>query len=258
MARAIIGVMDSFGVGAADDADAFGDAGANTYGHIRAACAAGEADAAGLRQGPLATPNLTSLGLATADEMAAGAPGAARGAYGFAAERSFGKDTPSGHWEMMGLPVEFDWGYFPKDAPTFPPQLIADLIAAGDLPGVLGERHASGTQIIDELGESHIATGKPIVYTSADSVIQIAAHETHFGLARLLDLCAKARELVDAHNIGRVIARPFVGERPGEFKRTGNRKDIATPPHGPTLLDVYAATGRPVIGVGKISDIFAG
>ncbi|MEM6850718.1 MAG: phosphopentomutase [Pseudomonadota bacterium] len=258
MARAIIGVMDSFGVGAADDADAFGDAGANTYGHIRAACAAGEADAAGLRQGPLATPNLTSLGLATADEMAAGAPGAARGAYGFAAERSFGKDTPSGHWEMMGLPVEFDWGYFPKDAPTFPPQLIADLIAAGDLPGVLGERHASGTQIIDELGESHIATGKPIVYTSADSVLQIAAHETHFGLARLLDLCAKARELVDAHNIGRVIARPFVGERPGEFKRTGNRKDIATPPHGPTLLDVYAATGRPVIGVGKISDIFAG
>ncbi|MEL7029213.1 MAG: phosphopentomutase, partial [Pseudomonadota bacterium] len=244
MPRAFVGVLDSFGVGAADDADAFGDAGANTFGSIWTACARGEADVEGLRKGPLQIPNLMALGLGQA---AADASGGAldlgplpqpTGLHGYAAERSFGKDTPSGHWEMMGLPVEFDWGYFPREAPTFPPKLIADLIGRADLPGVLGERHASGTEIIEELGEEHIRTGKPIVYTSADSVIQIAAHETHFGLDRLYQVCATARELVDAYNIGRVIARPFIGERAGEFQRTGNRKDIATPPHGPTLLDI--------------------
>ena len=262
--RAIVGVLDPFGVGATDDAAAFGDQGANTFGHIAEACRDGQADRAGLRAGALTIPNLVSLGLAHAAEESAGAPPAVpkpdrvTGKYGFAAERSRGKDTPSGHWEMMGLPVAFDWGVFPPDPPSFPDELIDALIAEAALPGVLGNRHASGTVIIEELGGEHIATGKPIVYTSADSVFQIAAHETHFGLDRLYDACAVARRLVDAYNVGRVIARPFVGDRPGEFKRTGNRRDLATPPHAPTLLDRHVAAGGEVVSIGKISDIFAG
>lgn len=262
--RAIVGVLDSFGVGATDDAAAFGDQGANTFGHIAEACRDGQADRAGLRDGALTIPNLVSLGLAHAAEESAGTPPAVpkpdrvTGKYGFAAERSRGKDTPSGHWEMMGLPVAFDWGVFPPDPPSFPDELIDALVAEAALPGVLGNRHASGTVIIEELGAEHIATGKPIVYTSADSVFQIAAHETHFGLDRLYDACAVARRLVDAYNVGRVIARPFVGNRPGEFKRTGNRRDLATPPHAPTLLDRHVAAGGEVISIGKISDIFAG
>lgn len=263
MARAIIGVLDSFGVGAADDAEKFGDVGANTFGHIARACAQGEADVPGLRQGPLLIPNLMRLGLgalareATGFDLPLDEPAAYTGAFGFAAERSSGKDTPSGHWEMMGLPVEFDWGFFQKDAPSFPAELIDALIEQADLPGVLGNKHSSGTVILDELGEEHIRTGKPIVYTSADSVFQIAAHEEHFGLERLYELSAIARRLVDDYNIGRVIARPFVGETSGAFERTGNRRDIATPPHGPTLLDCYSDAGHDVVAIGKISDIFA-
>lgn len=263
MARALVGVLDSFGVGAADDAEKFGDEGANTFVHIAKACAAGEADVKGLRKGPLQIPNLLALGLdklardAGAVDLPLQEPASYVGAYGYAAEKSFGKDTPSGHWEMMGLPVEYDWGYFPKGPPSFPSGLLDTLIEQAGLPGVLGDRHASGTVIIEELGEEHIRTGKPIVYTSADSVFQIAAHEKHFGLKRLYETCEIARELVDEYNIGRVIARPFIGERKGQFKRTGNRRDYATPPHGPTLLDLYAEQGKPVIGIGKISDIFA-
>jgi len=153
--------------------------------------------------------------------------------------------------------VDYDWGYFPTTIPTFPKALTDAFIAATGVPGILGDCHASGTVIIEQYGEEHIRTGKPIVYTSADSVYQIAAHETHFGLERLDDCCRIARELVDAYNIGRVIARPFVGETPGTFQRTGNRHDYAMPPHAPTLLDRAAATGRQVAGIGKISDIFA-
>lgn len=264
MARAIIGVLDSFGVGAADDADKFGDAGANTFGHIALACAAHRADKPGLRRGPLNIPNLMRLGLGRLAKDATGLdiplqePARYAAAFGFAAERSRGKDTPSGHWEMMGAPVEFDWGMFAKGPPSFPPELVAALIEQARLPGVLGDRHASGTEILDDLGEEHIRTSKPIVYTSGDSVFQIAAHESHFGLQRLYSVCEIARRLVDDYNVGRVIARPFVGERRGAFERTGNRRDLATPPHRDTLLDLYARTGRPVIGIGKISDIFAG
>lgn len=263
MSRAIIAVLDSFGLGASEDAARFGDAGANTFGHIVAACAEGRADIAGHRQGPLAIPHLLGLGLGHAALQAAGnglaldLPARPTGLHGFAAELSRGKDTPSGHWEMMGLPVDFDWGYFPKGPPSFPAALLDALIARAGLPGVLGNRHASGTEIIEDLGLEHIRTGKPIVYTSADSVFQIAAHERHFGLERLYRLCELARELVDPYRIGRVIARPFVGEAPGQFVRTGNRKDYATPPHGPTLLNVAADAGRAVIGIGKIGDIFA-
>ncbi|MBU6297141.1 MAG: phosphopentomutase [Alphaproteobacteria bacterium] len=256
--RAIIAVLDSLGIGSAPDANCFGDAGANTFGHIADVCTGGK-----LGRGPLRVPNLFSLGLALAaheaDPAVAMPPsGEIVGRYGAAAELSKGKDTPSGHWEMMGLPVETDWGYFPRTVPTFPAALTEALVERARLPGVLGNCHASGTEIIDRLGTEHIRTGKPICYTSADSVFQIAAHETHFGLERLYEVCEIARGLVDDYNVGRVIARPFVGERSGEFKRTANRHDYATPPHKPTLLDVAKAQGSDVIAIGKISDIFAG
>lgn len=259
--RAFIAVLDSFGLGAAPDAERFGDAGANTFGHILQACAQGRADDA-RRNGPLVIPNLLSLGLGLAANhadagVAAMRNGAVTGRHGVARELSRGKDTPSGHWEMMGLPVEYDWGYFPKTVPTFPKALTDAFIARAKLPGILGDCHASGTVIINQYGEEHIRTGKPICYTSADSVFQIAAHETHFGLERLYEISHIARELVDPYNVGRVIARPFVGE-PGSFKRTYNRHDYAMPPHEPTLLDTAKSDGRDVTGIGKISDIFAG
>ncbi len=259
--RAIIGVLDSFGLGSAPDAARFGDAGANTFGHIARACAQGLPRKDG-RKGALDLPNMFALGLGKAAQQAdaaveVAAPKQIVGKYGYAAELGLGKDTPSGHWEMMGLPVDYEWGFFPKTVPSFPPELTKAFVAKTGVPGILGDCHASGTEIIDHLGLEHIRTGKPIVYTSADSVYQIAAHETHYGLDRLYEHCHIARGLVDAYNIGRVIARPFVGEKPGDFKRTGNRHDYAMPPHAPTLLDRYAATGRPTYGIGKISDIFA-
>jgi len=262
MRRAIVIVLDSLGVGAAADADAYGDGGADTFGHIVEACAAGRADS-DRRAGLLGVPELTALGLIDAAQGARGAalpvaqPTRLTGRFGYAAERSRGKDTPSGHWEMMGLPVEYDWGYFPDTQPCFPRKLTDALIRRGGIGGILGDRHASGTQIIAELGEEHLRTLYPIVYTSGDSVLQIAAHEQRFGLDRLYALCQVARELVDEYRIARVIARPFVGEHSGSFTRTGNRRDLATPPHGPTLLDMLKDAGGEVICVGKVADIFA-
>ena len=154
--------------------------------------------------------------------------------------------------------MPFDWHYFPDTAPSFPADLIAALVERGDLPGILGNCHASGTEIIRELGEEHVRSGKPICYTSADSVFQIAAHEKHFGLDRLYALCEIARELVDSLNVGRVIARPFVGEGAESFTRTANRRDYTTPPFAETLLDRAVAAGREVVSVGKVADIFAG
>jgi phosphopentomutase len=158
---------------------------------------------------------------------------------------------------MMGLPVLFDWGYFPDTQPCFPKELTDALIKRGGIGGILGNRHASGTRIIEELGTEHLRTLHPIVYTSADSVLQIAAHEERFGLERLYALCQVARELVDAYHIARVIARPFVGEPGRGFTRTGNRRDLATPPHAATLLDSLKAANREVICIGKVADIFA-
>ena len=265
MSRAFIIVIDSFGIGGASDAGRFGDAGADTLGHIADACAKGKADIDGLRQGKLSLPNLTRLGLGRAARASTGRTpiglednGAITGAHGFAREISVGKDTPSGHWEMAGLPVLFDWGYFAKTQPCFPDDVVDELVRRCDLPGILGDRHASGTQIIEELGEEHIRSGKPICYTSADSVFQIAAHERHFGLRRLVDICVVAKEILQPLTIGRVIARPFVGEDATSFKRTANRKDFTTPPHGPTLLDHVIDGGGTVVSIGKISDIFAG
>jgi phosphopentomutase len=263
MARAFILLLDSFGIGATADAAQFGDKGANTLLHIAEHCAKGLADKVNCRKGPLQLPHLSRLGLMHALEHSHGSElpmidkvSKVTGAYSFAAERSSGKDTPSGHWEIAGVPVLFEWGYFPSAYPSFPDSLINDLIRLGNLPGVLGNKHASGTDIITELGEEHIKSGRPIVYTSADSVFQIAAHETAFGLQRLYDLCDITRKLVDPYHIGRVIARPFLGE-PGNFYRTGNRRDIATPPPSPTLLDKLVAAGKEVFAVGKVADIFA-
>jgi phosphopentomutase len=262
MTRAVVVVLDSMGIGAAADAGAYGDGAADTFGHIVEACAAGRADGSG-RSGALSIPHLSELGLIDAAEAARGAalpaprPQALTGRFGHAAECSRGKDTPSGHWEMMGVPVEFDWGYFPDTQPCFPQALTDALIARGGIAGVLGNRHASGTRIVAELGAEHVRTLQPIVYTSGDSVFQIAAHEQHFGLERLYELCRIARELVDPYRIGRVIARPFVGDPQRGFVRTGNRRDLATPPPRPTLLDGLKAAGREVICVGKVSDIFA-
>lgn len=261
--RVCILLMDSFGIGASADAHHYGDEGANTFGHIVEACNAGHANITGVREGSLNLPNLTRLGLYHAGIASSGIQLVDLATvpepiayYGYAVEHSKGKDTPSGHWELAGVPVMFDWGYFPDTAPCFPKKLIDDFIREAGLSGVLGDKHASGTTILEELGEEHIKTGKPIVYTSADSVFQIAAHEQHFGLERLYEICEIARKLVDEYQIGRVIARPFVGV-PGAFKRTGNRRDYATLPPALTLLDHLKNAGGEVIAIGKIGDIYA-
>ena len=264
MARAFLFVLDSFGVGGGPDAESYGDSGADTFGHIAEFCAAGAADRAGLRAGPLSLPNMSALGLMHIAKTATGrfpagmpVPDTVYGIHGCANEVSKGKDTPSGHWEIAGTPVTFDWGYFPTEGDAFPPQLVEALCRAAEVPGILGNCHASGTDIIARYGEEHIRTGKPICYTSADSVFQVAAHETHFGLDRLLGFCRIARALLDSYNIGRVIARPFTGETASTFQRTGNRRDFSVPPPEPTLLDRLVKEERKVHAVGKIGDIFA-
>ena len=250
MSRAILCILDSFGIGGAPDAADYGDTGSDTLGHIAA-------------NYPISLPNLDALGLGAAAKLSTGTiprgltDQPRGGRWGVGREVSKGKDTPSGHWEIAGVPVPFDWGYFPHTEPTFPPDLIAQLVEKSGIPGILGDKHASGTTIIAELGEESIRTGKPICYTSIDSVFQIAAHEQHFGLDRLYALCETAFALTEPLKIGRVIARPFVGETAETFKRTGNRRDFAIAPPEPTLLDRAKAAGRQVYAIGKISDIYA-
>ncbi len=268
MARAFLLVLDSFGIGNAPDAEQYGrptsDKGSNTLGHIAEQCAQGKGDCEGLRSGPLTIPNMDRLGLGLVAEKAADTrpeglsfQGEPQGICANAVEVSKGKDTPSGHWEIAGVPVPFDWGYFPDTEPTFPAELTKAFLEKTGLPGILGDKHASGTVIINELGEESIRTGMPICYTSADSVYQIAAHEEHFGLERLYEICEIAYDLVAPYNIGRIIARPFVGTSPADFERTGNRRDFSVLPPEPTLLDRAKEAGRNVLAVGKISDIFA-
>ena len=255
MARAIILMMDSFGIGGAKDAAAYNNEGANTFGHI-----------AEYYQG-LKIPNLYHLGLSDAAYGACGQyPKLSAQTesilqfghkYGHMSEISKDKDTVSGHWELAGLPNLQGWGHFPPNYPSFPADLIQKICEKGKIEGILGNKAASGTVIIEELGEEHMKTGKPICYTSADSVFQIAAHEKHFGLERLYNLCEIAFKHLKPYNIARVIARPFEGEKKGEFKRTKNRHDYSvTPPHE-TLLDVMKNAGGNVISVGKIADIYA-
>lgn len=263
MARAVILVLDSLGIGGAEDAAGYGDAGSNTLGHIAEGCALGLGNRNGLRAGPLKLPNLDALGLGRAAAASSGRlpPGLSRnrplGLCGFGVEVSRGKDTPSGHWEIAGTPVAFAWGYFPATIPSFPRALTEALVAQAKLPGILGNKHASGTAIIEECGEDHLRTGMPICYTSADSVFQIAASEETFGLERLYAVCRIARRLCDPLNIGRVIARPFVGKARGQFQRTPHRRDFAIPPPEGTLLARATRAGRQVVSIGKIGDIFA-
>ncbi len=253
MTRAFLVVMDSVGIGGAPDADSFfndgrPDTGANTALHI--------AQTRGLKM-----PNLDRLGLGAAIRLASGqeAPGLGvtpEGLWGAATEISHGKDTPSGHWEIAGVPVPWNWHYFPNTNPAFPPDITARVCELAGTEGILGNKHSSGTIILDELGEEHLRTGWPICYTSADSVFQIAAHEEAFGLDRLLRLCQDLAPTLHKMRVGRVIARPFTGT-PGSFTRTANRRDYAIAPPADTILDIAAAAGRDTHAVGKIGDIFS-
>ena len=261
MKRSIILVLDSLGLGSTKDSHLYGDTGADTLGHIIESCDSNSANNSE-RNGPLVIPNLIRWGLG---EAAIASRKKAlpisrvepQGAFGYAKEVSAGKDTPSGHWEICGLPVPFEWGTFPKTENCFPESLLLSLIEEGKIGGTLANQHASGTQVIEEFGQEHIDSGFPICYTSADSVFQIAAHEEHFGLDRLYELCTIAKRLVDPLEITRVIARPFTGNSKDGFERTANRKDLTTPPNGPTLLDNIQDGGGDVISVGKIGDIFS-
>ena len=262
MSRALILVLDSLGVGHAPDADAFGDQGADTLFHIARSCAHGECDT-DFRKGALSMPHLDQLGLGMAAKASGGIlpPGFSitqpQGAYGCAREISLGKDTPSGHWEIAGSPADFAFGYFPEQLPAIPDDLVNALVREAKLPGVIGRVHASGTAILEELGDEHVKSGKPILYTSVDSVLQIAAHEEHFGRERLYDVCTIARRLCDPLKIGRIIARPFLGESPKTYKRTPYRRDFSLPPPDGSIFDRAEEAGRAIISIGKIADIFA-
>lgn len=256
MARAFLVVMDSVGIGGAPDADRFfngekPDTGANTVVHI-----------AQNTPGGLRLPNLDRLGLGAAVRLASGqnAPGLDEeptGLWGAATEASPGKDTPTGHWELAGLPLPFALKQFPQKVPAFPESIARAVCLAAGVEGLLGNRHASGTEIIECLGQEHIRTGQPICYTSADSVFQVAAHETHFGLDRLMRLCADIAPMLHNHRVGRVIARPFIGGAATEFERSLNRRDFAMKPPGRSLCDWVSDHGGAVHAIGKIGDIFS-
>ena len=254
MAKAIILMMDSFGVGGAKDAINFDDEGANTFYNIAK------------NYENLMVPNLDYLGLSKILEMSSGkkvvlgnkkACLSVASKYGYMEEKSAGKDTISGHWEMAGLPVMEDFGHFKLEYPSFPEELIEKICKRAGIKGILGNKAHSGTVIIQELGEEHLKTLKPIFYTSADSNMQIAAHEEKFGLENLYRLCEIAFEEVKPYNIGRIIARPFVGEKSGEFVRTKNRHDYAVSPFDKTILDKAKEKGLEVVAIGKIGDIYA-
>lgn len=265
MVRAFLVVMDSLGIGGAPDAGAYfngdiPDRGANTLLHIAEACAAGRAEDG--RSGPLYLPNLTKLGIGAALKLASGKSGAglpdtAHTGWGVASEVSKGKDTPSGHWELAGVPVPWEWHYFPDKTDSFPQEVIKTVCEAAEVSRILGNCHASGTEIIDRLGAEHCQSGAPICYTSADSVFQIAAHETHFGHERLIKLCSDIAPKLHEMRVGRVIARPFVGTPQSGFSRTEHRRDFAMPPPKPVLSEWVQSAGHPVIALGKIGDIFS-
>jgi phosphopentomutase len=244
MSRFVILVLDSVGAGALPDAPAYGDAGANTLGN----CAK--------RVGGIVLPTMQSWGLGNLTGIQ-GCPAAASplASFGTMAELSQGKDTTTGHWEMMGIVLEKGFTTFPNG---FPDDLMKEWLTKSGAPGFLCNKPASGTTILDELGEEHLRTGLPIVYTSADSVFQIAAHEEKVPLQTLYAWCEAAREIGKQRGIARVIARPFIGTGKGHFKRTYNRHDFSQPPSRETVLDALKAAGVPTVGVGKIPDIYDG
>lgn len=254
--RVIVMVLDSFGIGHLPDAKNFGDTGSDTLGHIDQYCADNKL--------PFHIPNLLKLGLGKAyqdvNKKKLHCDNGAydvHGFYGASKEKSSGKDTTSGHWEIAGCPVTFDWGYFTSHDNSFPQELLDKIVARTGITGYLGNCHASGTTIIAELGDEHIKTNKPIFYTSADSVFQIACHEEHFGLDNLYKLCEIVREELEPYNIARVIARPFTGDNSANYARTKNRKDYSVLPSAPTVLDVCKEHGGEVVAIGKIGDIYA-
>lgn len=254
--RVIVMVLDSFGIGALPDAENFGDAGSDTLGHIDQHCKDNGIE--------FKIPNMLKLGLGKAYRDVNGkqlhadtADYEVNGVYGACREKSSGKDTTSGHWEIGGCPVNFDWGYFTSHDNSFPQELLDKIVAKSGISGYLGNCHASGTTIIAELGDEHVKTGKPIFYTSADSVFQIACHEEHFGLENLYKLCQLVREELEPYNIARVIARPFNGDSSATYARTKNRKDYSLLPSAPTILDVCKDNGGEVVAIGKIGDIYA-
>ena len=240
--RVIWIVLDSVGIGALPDAEEYGDTGRNTLGHIA-------------ESRPLQVPNLARLGLGNTAPLAHVPPASApRASFGKGATHSPGKDTTTGHWEMAGVWLD---RAFPVYKQGFPPEIM-DAFEAQIGRKTIGNKPASGTEIIKELGEEHVRTGKPIVYTSGDSVFQIAAHEDVIPIGELYRMCEIARKLLDGkHRVGRVIARPFIGT-PGNFTRTARRHDYAVDPPKPMLLDVLQERGVPVFGVGKIHDIYNG
>ncbi|HZX94914.1 MAG TPA: phosphopentomutase [Myxococcales bacterium] len=242
MGRFVVVVIDSCGAGELPDAAAYGDAGANTL----ANCAR--------KVGGLELPVLQSWGLGNVTAIDGCPPAASpKAAFGRMAEQSQGKDTTTGHWEMMGVLLEKGFTTFPQG---FPPQLLDEWLRLSGAPGYLGNKTASGTVILDELGEEHLKTGHPIVYTSADSVFQIAAHEEKVPLKTLYAWCEAARAVGKPYGLARVIARPFVGPGAGQFKRTYNRHDFSQPPPRGTVLDLLADKGVRTVGVGKIPDIY--
>lgn len=239
--RFVILVADSVGAGALPDAAAYGDAGSDTLGNLSRAV------------GGLSLPVMGAMGLGNVTPILGVPPVAHPSAsFGRMAERSPGKDTITGHWEMMGVPLSEPLAVFPDG---FPPEVLDPWMAATGVPGVLANRAASGTEIIEELGEEHRRTGKPIVYTSADSVFQVAAHEETVPLETLYAWCREARRILDPLRVARVIARPFVGTK-GAYRRTYNRRDFSMLPPRPTVLERLAAAGVPAVGVGKVGDIF--
>ena len=241
--RVVLIILDSAGVGSLPDAAAFGDEGANTLAHIAA------------YRGGLKLPYLAKLGLGNIIPILGVDPAPAPPAsWGRMAEMARGKDTLAGHWELMGLILKQPLSLFPRG---FPSDLLAEFKHRTGVAGILGNRAASGTEIIAELGAEHARSGFPIVYTSADSVFQIAAHEDIIPLPEFYEMCLRARKLCDDRRIGRVIARPFIG-RPGNFSRTANRRDFSMRPPGETVLDVLVKNGLAVTAVGKIENIFAG
>ena len=258
MGKAILIVLDSLGIGGAPDAKIYNDEGSNTFGSIASACSIGNADIG--RKGALKVPNLESLGIYSALKLSTGLTlpntDSAIGTYAVARQRSKGKDTPTGHHEIAGFTDLIGWHIFPEVVPVFPEKQMKKLIERANLIGVLGNKHASGEEIINECGEDHLTSGYPIVYTSADSVLQIAAHEQGFGLDRLYKTCRIAAEIFRDLRVQRIIARPFLGESKEEFYRTQNRKDFILPPPIDTLCDKVIKYGKKCFGVGKISDIF--
>ncbi|QCI25724.1 phosphopentomutase [Buchnera aphidicola (Sitobion avenae)] len=266
MKRIFLIVLDSFGIGSSPDANKFNDVGSDTFGHIVEKCFLGEANIG--RQGSLYIPNLVKLGIINAYKESTGKyplgfnySSNIISSYGVASEISSGKDTTSGHWEIAGVPVLDDWFYFKEKQNSFPGFLLEKIIKKLALTGFIGNCHASGTDIINNLGEEHIQTKKPIIYTSSDSVFQIACHEFFFGLSNLYKLCETVRVILDEYKykVARVIARPFIGNSSSNFQRTGNRRDFSIKPFSTTVIKklIDEKQGQ-VVAIGKVSDIYGG